>query len=127
MKYVQFYNLKGLMGKIPSRRTYRRINARTVERVPFWGNLVVRNGCPVWYKGGYLTPIDRFMFGSAQEVSDFLHTDGRKGLYRITQYSIYWNVVKCVQMPTKKQALAKAAEHGFDEVYSWKDNEDIFD
>lgn len=105
---------------------YQRINSRTISRVPVWGKLIVRNGSAVQYDGGYLTPIDCYMFASAQEVSDFLHADGRKGLYRITRNCLWWEAIKCVQMPTEKQALEKAGKHHFRYVYSWKKDEDVY-
>jgi hypothetical protein len=103
-----------------------RINIRTLDNIPVWCNLVVRNGCTARYKGGYLTPIQRHRFTSIQEVNDFLHTDGRKGLYQITRFSDWWTVTECVQMPTKKQALERAAKSLFGWAYGWREDKDIY-
>ena len=103
-----------------------RINIRTLRHIPVWCNLVVRNGCPIRYKGGYLTPIRRHRFTSVQEANNFLHTDGRKGLFQITRYSDWWAVTECVQMPTKKQALERAAQSLFGWAYGWREDKDIY-
>lgn len=103
-----------------------RINIRTLKKIPMWCDLVVRNGCPVRYKGGYLTPIHKHRFTSIQEVNDFLHTTGRKGLLRITRFSDWWDITECVQMPTKKQALERAAKSLFGYAYDWRKNETFF-
>ena len=103
-----------------------RINIRTLKNIPVWCHLVVRNGCPVRYKGGYLTPICKHRFTTIQEANDFLHTTGRKGLYQVTRYSDWWDIIECVQMPTKKQALERAAQSLFGWAYGWREDKDIF-
>lgn len=113
MKYISSPYAKSF------RRGYRRSNIRTLENIPVWHDLVVRNGCPVQYKGGYLTPIHKIRFTSVQEVNNFLHTEGRKGLFRIIRFSDWWDIEECVQMPTKKQALKRAAKSLFAYAYSW--------
>lgn len=108
------------------RRGYHRINIRTLKNIPVWCDLVVRNGCPIRYKGGYLTPIYKHRFTSAQEANDFLHTAGRKGLFQITRFSDWWDITECVQMPTKKQALKRAAASLFGYAYDWRKDETFF-
>ena len=103
-----------------------RINIRTLKNIPVWCHLVVRNGCPIQYKGGYLTPIRKHRFTTIQEANDFLHTTGRKGLYQVTRYSDWWDIIECVQMPTKKQALERAAQSPFGWAYGWREDKDIF-
>ena len=103
-----------------------RINIRTLKKIPMWCDLVVRNGCPVRYKGGYLTPIHKHRFTSVQEVSEFLHTTGRKGLFQITRFSDWWDITECVQMPTKKRALERAAKSLFGYAYDWRKNETFY-
>ena len=108
------------------RRGYHRINIRTLKNIPVWCDLVVRNGCPIRYKGGYLTPIYKHRFTSAQEANDFLHTAGRKGLFQITRFSDWWDITECVQMPTKKQAQKRAAASLFGYAYDWRKDETFF-
>lgn len=103
-----------------------RINIRTLKNIPMWCTLVVRNGCPVRYRGGYLTPIRKHRFTSIQEANGFLHTEGRKGLFQVTRFSDWWEITECVQMYSKKQAFEKAAENWFGYIFSWKKNNDIF-
>lgn len=121
-----YQNAMDYLAQKTLRRGYHRINIRTLKNIPVWCDLVVRNGCPVRYKGGYLTPINRYRFTSVQEANDFLRTTGRKGLFQVTRFSDWWDITECVQMPTKKQALERATKSLFGWAYSWKKNENIY-
>ena len=124
---IPYLNEKDVLAKNPIRRLSKpvRINVRSLKKVPRFCNLIVRNGCPVRYKSGYLAPLNEHRFYSAQEVSDFLHGDGRKGLFRITRYTEWWSVTECIQMTSKKQALERASYSWFGFVFSWKRNDDV--
>ena len=128
MEYIRFRyaDPKWYLNREPRTSPYRRIKVHTLERIPMWHDLNVRNGCPVRYKSGYMAPIRKYRFTSAQEVSNFLHTDGRKGLFRITRFSDWWEVMECIQMRSKKKAFARAAENWFGYIFSWKKNDEIF-
>lgn len=102
---------------------YHRINACTIGNIPLWCDLVVHNGCPVRCEDGYLAPIGTHRFTSAQEVSDFLHTEGREGLFQVSRYSDLWEVTECVQMSSKREAVERASQFGW--IFGWQENDTI--
>lgn len=105
------------------RTGYRRINICTIDNIPLWCDLIVHNGCPVRCEDGYLAPIGVHQFTSARGVSNFLHAEGREGLFQITRYSDLWEVIECVQLPTKSEAVERAGEFGW--IFGWQENDTI--
>lgn len=102
-----------------------RLNVRSIRKIPVGGDVTIRNGRPVQYKTGYqvLTVVHPFV--TAEEVSRFLHTKGRKGQYTIRHSQTLWLVDENQQVPTKKAALTLARKYNWLTVYNWAKNEII--
>lgn len=110
------------------RRQYipRRANVRTINKIPLYNELTLRNGRCVQYKTGYRVFVRRFRFKTAQEVSRFLHTQGRKGLYCVVRFNDWWDVMESEHIATKKEALQRAYDNLFGYAYSWAKDETVY-
>lgn len=112
----------------PIRRCHipHRANTRTLNKIPMYCELTLRNGRCFQYKSGYRVPVKRHHFDSVQEVSRFLHTEGRKGLYCVINFGDFWNVVECAHVTTKKEALKQAYDNLFGYAYSWVKDDTVY-
>ena len=85
---------------------HRKINVRTVSKTCSVGELLIRNGTVVEYESGYLVDGDAlFSSYSATEISKFIRTECKTGLYSISfKYNSYWTISKVIHTATKKEA-----------------------
>lgn len=102
-----------------------RLNVRSIRKIPMGGDVTIRNGHPVQYQTGYQVCVAVHPFATAEEVSHFLHTEGRKGQYSIRHSQNLWFVDEHRQVPTKKAALALARRYNRLTIYGWAKNEII--
>ena len=102
-----------------------RLNVRSIRKIPMNGDVTIRNGHPVQYQTGYQVCVAVHPFATAEEVSRFLHTEGRKGQYTIRHSQTLWFVDEHRQVPTKKAALALARNYNRLTIYGWAKNEII--
>lgn len=89
---------------------HRKINARTINnmKVKQTERLLVRNGTLVKYESGYVVESEsEELFSSyfAEEISRYLRTECKTGLYAVTlKYGAFWCVRKMIHTATKKEA-----------------------
>lgn len=122
---IPYINEKDWFGKNPIRHLLKpvRINVRSLKKLPNPADLFIRNGSCVKYKSGYWAPVKESKFDSAQEVSKFLHTDGRKGLYYVAKRYDHWKVFECKRVATKTEVENLAKLNGFSHAYRCSDGE----
>lgn len=120
MTYTQFpYGTSTTHTRLP------RLNVRSIRKIPLGGDVTIRNGHPVQYQTGYQVCVAVHPFATAEEVSRFLHTKGRKGQYTIRHSQTLWFVDEHRQIPTKKAALALARSCNRLTIYGWAKDEII--
>ena len=120
MIYTQFpYGTSHVSPRLP------RLNVRSIRKIPVGGDVTIRNGHPVQYQTGYQVCVAVHPFATAEEVSRFLHAEGRKGQYTIRHSQSLWFVDEHRQIPTKKAALALARSHNRLTIYGWAKGEII--
>lgn len=104
-------------------RIHHRANVRTIRKAALTGGMTLLDGCPVRYQTGYQVGIKGFTFNTPEEVSRFLHTEGRDGCWGIWVENGLWYVDQSVRVISKKEAINLGVEHNQLAIYGWKEDQ----